>query len=73
MHLLIDCDVMGPYRRSCELSSFIAVHRRLQPSVSSIKLFALFLSDKNPDILKRRALSLYNMILGWHKLMNISM
>ena len=73
VHLLIDCVSMGTYRRSCEIASFIEIYRRIQPTLSSIKLFAMFLDDRNPEVLKRRAVSLYTMLLGWHKLMNIEM
>ena len=71
VHLLIECAQMKNYRESCGLGPFISAHRLAKPGISSIKLFALFLSDRDPALLQKRALDLYTMKLGWHNLMDI--
>ena len=71
VHLLIDCPKMNQYRDTCCLGSFIRVHRRVRPGISSIKLFALFLDDKDPKAIKKKAIDLYTMIVGWHSQMKI--
>lgn len=73
MHLLIDCPMMEQYRASCGLGSFIRVHRMIKPGLSSIKLFALFLNDRDSTVMYKRALDLYTMKLGWHSLMGIEL
>ena len=73
VHLLIDCSAMTQFRNSCDLGSFISAYRKTSPQISSLKLYALFLNDSNPDLLKKRAMSLYTMQLAWHQLMNINM
>ena len=64
---------MEQYRNSSGIQSFILAHRRSTPHISSLKLFAIFLNDSNPDLIKKRAVSLYSMLLGWHSLMKIDM
>ena len=65
--------MMEQYRASCGLGSFIRVHRMIKPGLSSIKLFALFLNDRDSTVMYKRALDLYTMKLGWHSLMGIEL
>ena len=69
--MLIDCSPMSTYRSSCGLGSFISCYRKFRPHLSSIKLYAMFLSDSNLDVVPDRTVDLYHMYLGWHTLMNI--
>ena len=71
--MLIDCPQMSFYRDSCTLGLFINSYRKIYPSISSLKLFALFLSDKLPSSMKKKSISLYHMKTGWHSLMEISL
>ena len=71
--MLIDCPSMAHYRDTCEIGSFVLMYRRLQPQISSVKLYAMYVSDSCVDNLKEKILSLYHMKLGWHKLMKIEM
>ena len=64
---------MEPYRNGCILGPFIRMYKSLTPSLSAVKIFALYLSDKNPKVVKNRALTLYSMKLGWHALLEISL
>ena len=73
VHMLIDCPQMSFYRDSCTLGLFINSYRKIYPSISSLKLFALFLSDKLPSSMKKKSISLYHMKTGWHSLMEISL
>ena len=71
--MLIDCPSMTPYRDGCALGPFVRMCRYLQAQVSSVKIFAMYLSDRDPKIVKARALSLCSMKIGWHSLMKIDM
>ena len=71
VHLLIECPEMAAYRNSCRIGPFINVYRGIYPSISSIKLYALYLNDCQPEDIKDKALSLYHMKTGWMSLMNI--
>ena len=71
--MLLDCPRMSPYRSSCGLGPFLAAYRCMIPRFSSVKIFALYLNDKNPKAMKQKALDLYHMKLGWHNLMGIEM
>ena len=70
-HMLIDCPAMEPYRQTCAIGPFIDVYKSLQPSISSVKLMSLYLSDSPGTNIKSIALSLYYMQKGWENLMNI--
>ena len=71
--MLFDCPQMNQYRDACGLGTFTRIHRQVKPGISSAKLFAMFLSDKDSVLLKKRALDLYTMKLGWHTLMGIEL
>ena len=71
--MLIDCPSMNYYRDTCELGLFVTMYRRSQPQISSVKLYAMYLSDSVLDNFKEKVLTLYHMKLGWHKLMKIEL
>ena len=71
--MLVDCPAMEQYRNGCTLGPFIRAYRSLKPQFSSVKIFALYLNDKDPENVKKKALTLYHMKVGWHKLMNIEL
>ena len=73
VHMLLDCPRMSPYRSSCGLGPFLVAYSCMIPRFSSVKIFALYLNDKDPKTMKQKALDLYHMKLGWHKLMGIEM
>jgi hypothetical protein len=70
--MLIDCTSMEYYRQSCEIGPFINAYKQMQPSMSSVKLMSLYLSDLPDTNIKNKALSLYHMKQGWHYLMGIN-
>ena len=50
----------------CEVGRFKEVYRRIQPQISSNKLYSIFLNDNRSDCsLKERILSLYFMHSSW--------
>ena len=69
--MLIDCPEMVQYRDSCEIGSFVRALRFNNHSLSSMKLYAMYLDDSNPDSILRRSNVLYHMYIGWHSLMGI--
>ena len=69
--MLIECTQMAFYRRTCGLGPFIDAYRNMYPSISSLKLFALFLNDKLPTSMKKKAMDLLYMKIGWHSLVKI--
>ena len=71
--MLFDCSKMTQYRESCGLGPFIRAHRILKQSITSIKLYALYLNDRDVDTIKKKAMDLYVMKVGWHKLMKIDL
>lgn len=70
--MLFDCPAMSGYRNTCELNSFIATYRRLQPQISSLKLYSLYLNDSLCTNIKEKVLTLYHMKSGWMKKMGIN-
>ena len=71
VHMLICCPQMSFYRDSCILGSFISSYRKVHPSISALKLFALFLNDRVPGSMKKKAFALHHMKSGWFTLMKI--
>lgn len=69
--MLIDCPAMAYYRNTCELVRYISMHRIVQPQISSLKLYAMYLDDSKPCNLKEKILSLYHMKNGWMTLMGL--
>ena len=69
--MLVDCEALQTYRDSCSVGPFVAAFRQGNPSVSSVRIFALFLNDGDPSKFKEKALSLHHMKIGWHTLMKI--
>ena len=64
---------MTQSRESFGLGPFLRAHRLAKPGNSSIKLYAMFLSDRDPGAMKQKAMDLYTMQLGWHNLIKIEM
>ena len=73
VHMIIECPSLKLYRESCYLGQFVCTHRALNPTISSIKLYSLFLEDSSPDKMKLKASCLYSMKVAWHTLMGIPM
>ena len=69
--MVIECPKLSLYRDSCGIGPFTAAHRLATPGISSIKLFSLYMNDKNPEAVRDKAMDLYNMKVGWHTLMKI--
>ena len=70
--MLIDCSAMSAYRNTCELNSFIVIYRRLQPQISSLKLYSLYLNDSLCTNIKEKVLTLYHMKSSWMKELGIN-
>ena len=73
VHLLVDCPALEPFREMCEIGPFVKFYRSLSPKYSSVKIYALYLSEKSAEAMRKKALSLYSMKVAWHKLMDIKM
>ena len=71
IHMIVDCAQLDQIRSTCSLGHFISTFRRLQPNISSLKIYAMFLNDRFSPNHKDKILSLYQMKLGWMKLMGI--
>ena len=69
--MIIDCPHMAPYRDMCEIGSYVRMYRRMNPCISSVKIYAMYLDDHQPEDIMKKALSLYSMKHGWNKLMNM--
>ena len=59
VHMVIECPKMNLYRASCGIGPFIAAHKLASPGLSSIKLYSLYLDDKQPDSVKAKAMDLF--------------
>ena len=64
---------MAPERTRNGIATFIDEVKKISPSISSTKLYALFLRDTDPEVMYTRSISLYSMNLVWHKLMGIDL
>ena len=60
------------YRQSCEIGPFINAYKKVQPTISAVRLTAYYLSDLPNVCLKDKALALYHMKRGWHTAMGIN-
>ena len=69
--MVIDCPAMKPYRDSCGIAAFISSMRVLKPQISSTKVYALYLDDKDVDQLSSKTQDLLYMYVGWFNLMEI--
>ena len=69
--MLICCPQMSSYRDSCILGPFISSYRKIRPSISALRLFTLFLNDRVPSSMQRKAFALHHMKSGWLTLMKI--
>ena len=73
VHLLVDCPALEPYRDTCDIGPFVRFYQSISPKYSSVKIYALYLSEKSVELMRKKALSLYSMKVAWHKLMGINM
>ena len=69
--MIIDCPHMSHYRNMCDIGPYVRLYRKMQPQISSVKLYAMYLDDHNHEEVQKKALSLYCMKHGWSKLMNM--
>ena len=69
--MVIDCPQMELYRSSCNIGPFIEVVRFTRPRASSVKIYAMYLSDRNYEMFCKKYQDLLHMYLGWHNLMGI--
>ena len=73
VHMVIDCPELACHRKICGLGPFISIHRAMNPHISSLKLYALFLDDSHNEKLQKRAIDLYSMKMAWCNLTKISL
>ena len=71
--MLFECKAMDFYRQNCEIASFMTAYRIVQPTISAVKLTALYLNDSHVADVRHKAMALYHMKRGWHQLMDINM
>ena len=71
VHLAIDCPSLSLYRNNTSLGSFIAAHRWLNPSISSLKLYSMFLDDSDADVMNKRGSDLFSLKVAWEQLVDI--
>ena len=71
--MIIECQAMTGYRNTCNIGQYIAMYRRLQPQISSVKLYSLFLNDLVSSDLKEKILALYHMKNGWYTIMGMEL
>ena len=62
---------MDAYRGLCSIGPIVKLYKSLGPKYSSVKIYAMFLDDRSPETIQKKALSLYSMKVGWHKEMKI--
>ena len=61
VHLLIDCEVLSVSRQKCGVGRFITINKQVNPNLSSVELYAMFLNDGDMASLRGRVLDLYFM------------
>ena len=59
--MLMECGEMEQYRSSCGIGAFIQAFKHIRSYASPLNLYALYLSDSNPDKISSKALDLYHM------------
>ena len=69
--MIVDCPSMEPYRRMCNIGSFVQLYKTMVPRYSAVKIYAMYLNDGDFKAIQKKALALYCMKVGWHKLMGI--
>ena len=71
--MIVDCPSMEPYRTTCEIGPFVRLYKSMVPHYSSVKIYAMYLDDREFKAVQKKSLALYQMKVGWHKLMKIPM
>ena len=69
--MIVDCPSMDGYRALCSIGPFVKLYKSLGPKYSSVKIYAMYLDDRDIRKIQKKALSLYSMKIGWLKEMNI--
>ena len=65
--MLIECPELVIYRDACTLGAFVKTLRRAMPNISSVKLYAHYLSDSHPEDIDEKAMCLYSMKTAWEE------
>ena len=69
--MIVDCPAMKVYRDLCSIGPFVSMYKNMGPKYSSVRIFAMFLDDRDPTQVQKKALALYSMKIGWLKEMKI--
>ena len=69
--MIVDCPIMEPYRKLCEIGPFVRLYKTMNRHYTSVKIYAMYLDDRDHKAVQRKSLALYSMKIGWHRLMNI--
>ena len=59
------CPELTEYRNMCSLGPFIAAYKKIQPNISPLKLYSIFLDDRRPEDIENTVNCLINMKVAW--------
>ena len=62
---------MEPYWNMCSIGPFVRLYKSYGLRYSSVEIYAMFLDDRDHTTIQKKALALYGMKIGWHKLTKI--
>ena len=63
--MLIVCPELNEHRNSCSLGPFITAYKKIKPTISPVKPYAIFLDDKRPEDIENKVDSLIYMKVAW--------
>ena len=69
--MIVECPSMSVYRDLCSIGPFVRAYQTMGPKYSSVRIYAMFMDDKDMKKVQKKALALYSMKIGWLKEMKI--
>ena len=69
--MIVECPQLTAYRDSCTLGQFVKSIKRLRPGISSVKIYAQYLSDIHPEDIHEKAMCLFSMKTAWDQLIRL--
>ena len=58
---------MDVYRSLCSIGPFVKLYKGMGSKYTSVRIYAMYMDDRDIGKIQKKALSLYSMKLGWLK------
>ena len=71
VHMVIDCPGLSQSRNMCSLGKFVNSMRRIFPTISSVKLYSLYMSDDRSEEISEKSYCLFSMKDAWEQQLRV--